>query len=178
MLNHFQLMSQYNQWMNDKLYSASATLSEEILAKDQGAFFKSILGTLNHIMVGDTIWLKRFAEHPSRQPALDSVRNTRRPDSLNQLIYTDIDMLSDKRKELDQIIIDWCQQITEEDLSHDISFSTMKGDPFTKSFGSLVLHFFNHQTHHRGQATTLLSQHGVDVGVTDLLVLIPNYEMA
>lgn len=160
--------------MNDKFYATAAQLSADALTKDQGAFFKSILGTLNHIMVGDLLWLKRFANHPTAYPALDYVRNIESPISLEQVLYTDFSELGDKRKQLDQVIIDWCQQLSDSDLATTLTYHNIKGEPATHNFGSLILHLFNHQTHHRGQVTTLLSQNGLDVGMTDLLALIPN----
>ncbi|MEC8081230.1 MAG: DinB family protein, partial [Pseudomonadota bacterium] len=62
---HFELLATYNQWMNNKVYEAALRLENTELTKDRGAFFGSILGTLNHIYVGDIIWLKRFSSHPT-----------------------------------------------------------------------------------------------------------------
>ena len=167
-------MSRYNQWMNDKIYSSAGQLSDDALTKNQGAFFKSILGTLNHIMVGDLIWLKRFADHPATHPALDYVREIETPASLDQILYNDLSQLDDKRKRLDQVIIDWGKQLTDDELGSTLTYHNTKGEAAIKNFGSLILHLFNHQTHHRGQLTTLLSQNGLDVGETDLLAIIPN----
>ena len=172
-LKHIRLMAQYNQWMNAKLYETAAKLSPEELAKDRGAFFGSVLGTLNHIMVGDIIWLKRLATHPAAHRALDPVRQRERPDTLNRILHSDLAKLWQERKDLDAIILAWTQEMTASDLDHALEYRNMKGVPARKLFGTLVLNLFNHQTHHRGQATTLLFQAGVDVGVTDLLVLIP-----
>lgn len=167
-------MSQYNQWMNNKLYQAASQLSEETLSEDKGAFFGSILGTLNHIMVGDIVWLKRFSTHPANHSTLDFIRATEKPTSLNQILYSKFPELATERKKLDEAIANWCNQLTESDLEHHLAYKNMKGQPAVRRFGSLIFHFFNHQTHHRGQVTTLLSQEGVDVGITDLLELIPN----
>ncbi len=174
LLKHIRLMSQYNQWMNDKLYEAAAHLSEEQLTEDRGAFFGSILGTLNHIVVGDVVWLKRFSTHPANHSALDYIRKTAQPTSLDQILYCNFTELTTERKKLDEAIVSWCNELTESDLNYNLPYKNMKGQPSVKAFGSLVLHFFNHQTHHRGQVTTLLYQEGVDVGITDLLNLIPN----
>lgn len=178
MLNHIQLMGRYNQWMNNRLYITAGKLDDAALAADQGVFFKSVLGTLNHIMVADLVWLKRFATHPATYSALDYVRSIDKPSSLDLMLYQDFSALDAQRKLLDQVIIDWCCQLTATDLAHKLVYNNMKGESFTKNYGSLIFHFFNHQTHHRGQITTLLSQNNLDVGVTDLLVLIPNEEMA
>ena len=172
-LKHIRLMAQYNQWMNAKLYETAAKLMPEELGKDRGAFFGSVLGTLNHIMVGDIIWLKRLGTHPAGHGSLEPVRRRERPSALNEILYTDLAALSQERKRLDAIIIAWAGEMTASDLDHALEYRNMKGVPSRRLFGSLVLNLFNHQTHHRGQATTLLFQAGLDVGVTDLLALIP-----
>lgn len=172
MLEHLRLLSRYNQWMNDKLYSTAAKLPDAELAKDRGAFFGSLLGTLNHIMVADIVWLQRFSVHPSQHPALDAIRSMPTPQALAQILINDFSALSAERRSLDDTIVIWCEQLTASDLNHKLMYRNMKGEASVKNFDSLMLHFFNHQTHHRGQATTLLSQQGLDVGVTDLLALI------
>ncbi len=168
MLEHLRLLSRYNQWMNDKPYNTAAQLPADELTRDRGAFFGSLLGTLNHIMVADIIWLQRFSEHPAQHPALDQIRTMPNPQSLPD----DFTALSAERRNLDATIISWCEQLDASDLNHKLAYHNMKGEPAIKNFASLMLHFFNHQTHHRGQATTLLSQQGLDVGVTDLLALV------
>lgn len=171
--NHFELLAAYNQWMNSKVYEAAGQLSATDLAKDRGAFFGSIFGTLNHILVGDTLWLKRFATHPSCLNSLREVADLQNPTSLDQILFDDLGRLSDQRIWLDRQIINWIAELSESDLDFVLSYHDIKGIPAKKRYSSLVLHFFNHQTHHRGQVSTLLSQAGVDIGVTDLLALIP-----
>lgn len=171
--DHFELLSIYNQWMNSKIYESASSLSATDLTQDRGAFFGSILGTLNHIVVGDTIWLKRFATHPSCVGSLQEVANLPNPTSLSQIVFEDIGRLSEHRAWLDRQITSWVAELTEGDLDFVLSYHNTKGIPANKRYSSLVLHFFNHQTHHRGQVSALLSQAGADVGVTDLLTLIP-----
>lgn len=171
--DHFELLSIYNQWMNSKIYESAGSLSAADLTKDRGAFFGSILGTLNHILIGDIIWLKRFATHPSCVGSLQEVANLPNPTSLNQIVFDDIGSLSEHRAWLDQQIISWISELTEGDLDFVHSYHNTKGILASKQYSGLVLHFFNHQTHHRGQVSALLSQVGADVGVTDLLALIP-----
>jgi len=172
--NHIALMAGYNQWMNARVYEAAGKLSQEDLAVDRKAFFGSLLGTLNHIVVGDTVWLKRFATHPARHRALDPIRSMPTPASLDQVLFNDFVPLRNHRERLDNIIKEWAASLKDADLEHTLEYTNMKQVPARRSFAWLVLHFFNHQTHHRGQATTLLSQAGQDVGVTDLLMLIPD----
>jgi uncharacterized damage-inducible protein DinB len=171
---HVALMAAYNEWMNARLYEAAAKLSPAELAAERKAFFGSILGTLNHLVVGDTIWLKRFAEHPARHAALEPVRALERPKALAQVLFTDFGALSAHRRMLDGVIVRWAGELSDADLEHVLGYASMKGVVSHKRFFDLLMHFFNHQTHHRGQVSTLLSQAGVDVGVTDLLVLIPD----
>jgi uncharacterized damage-inducible protein DinB len=166
-------MATYNEWMNARIYEAASRLPDEELCADRKAFFGSILGTLNHLAVADTVWLKRFARHPANYPALEAVRQLADPQSLDQRLFPNIRELSAHREWLDQRIVEWARSMTEPELDHILHYSSMKGIPADKEFYSLVMHFFNHQTHHRGQVTTLLSQAGVDVGDTDLVILIP-----
>ena len=168
---HFVLLAEYNEWMNAKVYEAAATLPQEALLADRGAFFGSIAGTLNHIVAGDTIWLRRFAAHHAvLQPLLDLPA----PSGLDAIHSTDLPSLFAHRQWLDSLIRQWAGTLSDDDLDHVLHYANTKGVVSDKRFGSLVLHFFNHQTHHRGQASTLLSQAGVDIGPTDLLLLIPN----
>lgn len=171
---HAVLMAAYNEWINERVYAAAAKLTAAELALDRKAFFRSIIGTLNHIVVADTIWLKRFAAHPARHAALDPIRALSAPAALDTLLFTNLQALREHRKLLDAVITAWAAALTEDDLSHVLHYANTKGIPAQKRLGKLLLHFFNHQTHHRGQASTLLFQAGQDVGVTDLLVLIPD----
>ena len=174
MHQHITLLASYNAWMNTKLYDAAAKLSPHELALDRGAFFGSILGTLNHLVVADTIWLKRFAVHPPQHTALDPVRQLPSPTGLDAVLFTDLTVLRQRRTLLDEAITTWAAALTAEDLAANLDYATTKGVVNRKNVAALLLHLFNHQTHHRGQATTLLAQAGVDVGVTDLVALIPN----
>lgn len=171
--DHFELLSIYNQWMNSKVYESANLLSAIDLTKDRGAFFGSILRTLNHILVGDSIWLKRFATHPSCVSTLQEIANLPNSTSLRQTVFDDIGSLSEHRAWLDRHIISWVAELTESDLNFILNYHNTKRIPANKRYSSLVLHFFNHQTHHRGQVSALLSQAGAEVGVTDLLGLIP-----
>lgn len=171
---HIILMAEYNAWMNAKLYEAAMRLSDEEINANRNAFFGSVLGTLNHLAVGDILWLKRFATHPANYSALEFARNSPMPVRLDQVLFTDIQSLAAHRKRLDQTIQEWACVIKEVDLDFVLAYSNMKGIAAQKNYFSLVMHFFNHQTHHRGQATTLLSQANVEIGITDLVAIIPN----
>lgn len=171
--SQFVLMARYNELMNSRLLAASAELSVEELSADRGAFFKSVLGSINHIVVGDLLWLKRFAAHPAKYPALQILLELPKPSSLTEIIYDDLAELTKQRTYFDRIIIDWCNELKEEEFDTPLSYIDTKGIGHNKRLGDLILHFFLHQIHHRGQITTLLSQQGVDFGDTDLPEIVP-----
>ena len=167
------LMTHYNRWMNERMFDAAARLDHAALAADRGAFFGSILVTLNHIAVADTIWLRRFAQQPA-SPSLAVLGEFPVPSSLRETLAPDLAGLRGYRARLDELIVKWASGLTFEQLSSELRYANTAGVVSTRSFGGLVQHFFNHQTHHRGQVSTLLFQAGVDVGVTDLIAVIPS----
>jgi len=153
-------METYNRWMNDRLYDCCSKLSDEERKRDVGAFFKSIHGTLNHLLLGDRIWLGRFMGRPFVVKSLD------------QELYSDFPQLRSERKAPDVEISDWSSSLSEGDLAGELSYvSVVNPKPRRIPLWVAVTHFFNHQTHHRGQLTTLLVQCGIDPGVTDLIWL-------
>lgn len=173
---YVKTMATYNQWMNARLYAVAGQLSPNELSAERNAFFGSIIGTLNHIVVGDTLWLKRFAKHPSGFVSLEPIRALETPTALNQILFSNLEDLLARRTIIDSAILRCAGELTETDLSCILTYTRMSGGSARKPFDSLLVHFFNHQTHHRGQVTTLLSQAGADVGVTDVLALMPDVE--
>jgi uncharacterized damage-inducible protein DinB len=167
-------MASYNKWMNANVYAAARTLPDGDLLADRGAFFGSILRALNHLIIADTIWLKRFAGHPAGYAPLRPMLMIPAPDMVADLDkFKDLQSIAVRRFWLDTLIDDWAQSISDPDLDFVMNYTNSRGEVADKDFFGLIMHFFNHQTHHRGQITTLLSQSGADVGVTDLLVLVP-----
>jgi len=171
-LNQLVLFAEYNKLMNQRLFSAAAKLSDEDLKKDCNAFFKSVFGTLNHILVGDIVWLKRFSEHPSSQVSLSYIAGLEKPQSLSSNLFADLDSLGIERKRIDEILIQWINGLSETDINDCISYKNMAGKPFKKQYSSLINHLFLHQVHHRGQVTTLISQFSIDFGETDIIEII------
>lgn len=170
-LEQCRAMARYNRWMNEKVYAACATLSDEERKRDRGAFFKSIHGTLNHLMVGDSIWLGRFTKDFSHLPK-DAEGKPVVITGLAHQLYGDFAELSRARIDLDTRIQAWVATLDEAQLALPFSYNTITVGPVTNPLWSTITHFFNHQTHHRGQITTLLSQQGVDVGATDLIMML------
>jgi len=171
--NHFEIMAQYNQRINSQLFSKAMELEHFELERNMGAFFDSVIGTLNHIFIGDILWLSRFKSHSDNYTALSSLEQYPAP---NDILFTDISDLWTSRIELDKTIIKWISETDKTDFQKDFLYRDTKDLEFRKNFGEVVSHLFNHQTHHRGQVSTLLKQLGKDIGVTDLIVDIPNSE--
>ena len=165
-------MAEYNRWMNDKVYRSAESLSDTELTADKGAYFESVIGTLNHILVADTIWLKRFAGHPREFVTLQSMHSVNVPTSLSQILHSTQSDLAIARREMDATIIRFCAEADDDDYDQLLHYTNTAGQSFANHFGSLVQHFFNHQTHHRGQLTTLFNQSGIDVGATDLVMML------
>ena len=172
MTEYLQRMARYNRWMNRKLYAKVQLLSHDELAKDRGAFFRSIIGTLNHILVGDMFWLRRFSGSNACKGALAPIRELAMPTALHDMLYDDIQVLASKREELDRLILSFSETWSDEMLGTTIRYRNMAGEKHEQPLGPLLQHLFNHQTHHRGQVTTLLSQAGIDPEATDLLVMM------
>lgn len=175
LLNQFMLFADYNKLMNQRIVESASRLTAADLTADRGAFFKSVLGTLNHILVGDIIWLKRFSSHaPSRQ-LLEYPALLDQPQSLDVLLFDSLDDFKTERARIDDILSNWMAGLEERNLENTLSYRNMAGKPQSKTLASLISHLFLHQVHHRGQITTLLSQSGVDFGETDILEIIDDY---
>ena len=172
--HNFSLLARYNQWMNNKLYQLASTLKQDELVQNRGAFFGSVAGILNHLLVADLIWLNRFKQLAIQQEPLLPLNNFPLPTALDQLLYADFKQMWEARKQVDTMYLALCAELNPQQLQQVLVYKNMKGDSMRKPFSSVMQHVFNHQTHHRGQLTTLFSQMGLDVGVTDLLMLIDN----
>jgi uncharacterized damage-inducible protein DinB len=167
------LMAEYNRWMNRRMFDAALGLPAAEAERDRGAFFGSLGQTLNHIAVADSIWLHRFAQHPDATALRSALVDVPVPGSLRQPMAPSLPALRIFRSALDEHILGWARSLTETQLGGSLHYANLAGVAQSKPFAVLVLHFFNHQTHHRGQASTLLFQAGVDVGVTDLVAFVP-----
>ena len=153
-------MAAYNQWMNEKIYTCSAALVDEARKRDMGAFFGSIHGTLNHLYIGDEAWMQRLHGEPVTMLSAAEQR------------FSDFDALWAARRLLDQRISQWADQLTDEFADGTFGFRSVTYQRDIEMPGwAAVVQVFNHQTHHRGQVTTLLKQLGVDPGPTDLPVM-------
>jgi len=167
-------MADYNRLMNERIVNAASELSTEALHEDMGAFFKSVLLTLNHIMIGDILWLKRFAADKKPRRTLQALAHIDKPARLDELLYDNLEGFSRQRSFLDKLIMDFCHELHESELDEPLEYINYMGVAHRKRLGDLILHVFLHQVHHRGQVTTLLSQKNIDFGETDLPEIIPD----
>jgi uncharacterized damage-inducible protein DinB len=160
MTEHFRRMARYNRWMNEKLYAICATMSDDERKQERTVPFRSIHGVLNHLLLADRVWLGRFND----QPFIVS--------SLEQELFSDFDELRGERDLTDDAIDRWGMTLTEAVLAAPFTFTSITNPVRrTMPLWQAAQHFFNHQTHHRGQLTALIELAGYDCGVTDLLVL-------
>jgi uncharacterized damage-inducible protein DinB len=158
MKSHFQMMAGYNRWANKLLYAAAGLLADEDYRLDRGGYFKSVHGTLNHVLVADRIWMKRFTGEGDA------------PKKLDVILHDDLQRLTIEREREDQRIIDWVDGLPEKTFAGRFTFTTITDmRTISQRIGPALSHFFNHQTHHRGQAHALLTGLGNDAPSLDLL---------
>lgn len=173
-LLQFRRFAQYNAWFNGRIYELAGGLDEEARRRDMGAFFGSIHATLGHVLLGDRMWLGRFARPlPENSFAFDSLRDAElvyRIDSLADELFPSWGDLCEARSATDEVLRRFVRELTPELLAADLHYENSKGIPFRNPVWHVVAHLFNHQTHHRGQVTTLLHQHAIDPGMTDFIL--------
>ena len=171
--DHYRFLARYNRWFNQRLYAVCAELSDEQRKSDRGAFFASIHGTLNHLVWGDLMWLGRFARQGVTFDALaPELLALPEGASYGTLVESDFAALRQRRDAIDAAIEDWLAQMPPDFPLRTMRYSNTKGVRREHPMWQAMTHFFNHQAHHRGQLTTLLSQAGLDAGVTDLIALV------
>jgi uncharacterized damage-inducible protein DinB len=158
-VDYVKRMALYNRWQNDNLYSAARRLAPEERQRERGAFFGSIQGTLSHLLWADRLWLSRF-------------QGSQRPEGGIQespLLYPAWEMLESRRIDTDAEIVRWADGLSADWLTGELSyFSLSSARDITGSRWLFVSHFFNHQTHHRGQVHCMLTQAGARPQDTDL----------
>jgi len=159
-VEYCQLLARYNRWMNERMYAAASAMADEERKRDRGAFFGSLHRTLNHILWGDRMWLGRFTGDPCTAAAFGTD------------MFGDFGVLSRERESTDTKILDWAGTLSPQWLGSTLVY-TRSADGTRRELPAWIAaaHLFQHAAHHRGQATTLLSQAGHDMGVTDLQYL-------
>jgi len=149
----------YNRWANKRLFDTASHLSADQYKADRGAFFHSVHGTLNHILVADRIWMRRFTDTGDAPARLDTI------------LFEEFNDLNAAREIEDARISAFIESLDEAGLAREISYTTSSGASFTQRIDDALDHFFNHQTHHRGQAHALLT-HFLGNGASPVLDLL------
>ena len=146
MKSRYRMFAGYNAWANERLYAAAATVSDADYRADRGAFFKSLHATLNHLLVGDRMWMRRFTGAGQQPPSLDAI------------LYDDFESLRAARRKEDTLISRYVDRLSEADLDGTLRYRTVvQPQTIEQALAPALDHFFNHQTHHRGQAHALLT---------------------
>ena len=153
------MMAAYNAWANERLFAAAAEIPEDDYRRDVGAFFGSLHNTLSHLYVTDVLWMARFREEGAPPWPLDHVP------------HFDREELAARRKRMDCDIRGYVLSLDDAALDADMTYRRVSTpEPMTQRRGDALVHFFNHQTHHRGQAHTILSIMGHKPPPLDLLL--------
>ena len=155
-------MAQYNRWQNENLIEATQRLSEAERRKDRGAFFGSIEATFAHLLWADRMWMSRFAPAQVARPESRPDRNA----------TMDWERFVAERRDVDATILDWADALTVADFAEPLTwYSGLQKAEVTRDRAFIVTHFFNHQTHHRGQIHAMLTAAGVTPSDTDLMLM-------
>ncbi len=160
MLSLFRELAHYNAWMNKNLYAHLGDMADEHRKQNMQLFFGSIHGTLNHLLLVDRLWLARLQGE------------TYPIESLDQELYSEFAQLRLQRKKTDRKLAEHIEGLNEADLETPVTYtSATSGQQRSFTTPTVLMHVFNHQTHHRGQITAAMSQFGVEYGVTDLIFM-------
>lgn len=155
---HFDMFARYNQWANERLYNAAGALADDDYRRDLGAFFGSLHATLNHLLVADRIWMHRFTGSGPRPAALD------------EILHDSLAALREARRAEDERIVDYVSGLEENALDGVFRYRTITSpQDVEQRLAPALAHFFNHQTHHRGQAHALLTRLAGDAPSFDLI---------
>ena len=171
-LAQFRLMGRYNTWANGRLYEIAATLTDDERRRDLGAFFHSVHGTLNHLLLTDRHWMSRFAAcTPHKFQAFDGALLEPLLGRQGRELYADFGGLRTQRQATDAVLEAWLRELEPLMIAAPMRYANSQGVVREHPLWFAIAHLFNHQTHHRSQATTLIQQLGHDYGVTDFLAL-------
>lgn len=158
MKQHFMMFAAYNQWANARIYDAALDLTDEEFNRPVGAFFGSLIGTLNHLLVADRIWMKRFTGEGDA------------PTSLDAIVHRALGALRMAREAEDRRIIEWVDGLSEKALAGRFTYMTVTDmRTVSQRLAPALSHLFNHQTHHRGQAHAILTILGRPSVLLDLI---------
>lgn len=164
-----RLFAEYNRTTNRKMDALIGNLDPDQWARDFGGYFSSIRSLCNHLYICDFNWLKRFSGARTFSFIQDPV--FRHDLKFGTTILGDIATYREKRLGLDGLILDFVDELGAEDMDRRFSYSDSSGSPQDRILGGAILHFFNHQTHHRGMVSIYLECLGIENDFCDLIEL-------
>ena len=170
-MEQFLLLAKYNRWMNDSIYKTCLEMGQSNVDKNQNSFFSSISKTLNHLLLGDLVWLYRCSGDKEVMRFVDGNGDDFKIRSLDQVIFSKLEGLWEKRKDVDKSIVAYVESLNPNQVNESIEYRSTDGCLHSKDLGTVLTHWFNHQTHHRGQITALIQQQGYEFGTTDLILI-------
>ena len=148
-ITNFQLLANFNTWANTKIFSSCKELDDTEYKKDRGAFFSSIHGTLNHLLVVDRAYISRIEGKDHNLKSLD------------QILYENLFQLEKARIKEDKHLVDLVNNLSEESINKEITYKSFETGKNTYTINTILITLLNHQTHHRGQIHNMLSQAGI-----------------
>lgn len=164
------LLAQYNEQVNRQMNSQVSELEPVQWKQALGGYYPSIESLCNHIYIADFIWLKRFAGLRDLSYSQDPLFQGDL--TLSDTAFTSRTEYLERRPVLDSLISSFAGELSDRDLSSDLVYRNSRGQEFTKGFSGLVLHMFNHQTHHRGMISLYLDQLGIQNDFSNLFHLV------
>ncbi|MDF2182876.1 DinB family protein [Neptuniibacter sp. CAU 1671] len=169
---HFELLAQYNQWLNEKIYTLCNELPSEKLGTLGADPTCTVLWFIKTGIQLDQVWLRRFAQHPAGFVSLMDLRYAA-SEPLSETLPDDLEQLWSIRYRLDRRILDLCDELEVCHLSYPLAYQNRQHYRFEKRFGYLLQHLFNQQTHARGGLVAALQMQGIVLDTTELLAVIP-----
>jgi len=166
------MMSAYNHRINEQLINCCSSLSKAQLTQETHSFFPNIIAYWNHILFGDLILLSRLAANNLGSLTTDDFSDLPTAKSTQDIYCHDFSELVLLRRKVDVLLSRYCANLTSEECDSAIRYTTTEGQVITKVAADVTQHLFNHQTHHRGQLTCVLSQLGIDYGCMDLPMIV------
>lgn len=139
-------MFAYNRWANELFLDC---LSSNTVANAR------VFLLMSHLLTAEEVWLCRIKSEPAPN------------DRLWQ--EYELSQLKVKNRENAEAWMGWLQELSEQDLTHQLSYRNTKGETFSTAVADVLNHVVNHGTYHRAQVASLLRLESVDPPASDYI---------
>lgn len=170
--SNFAMLALYNARINKQLLRCCQALPIADLTRATHSFFPNIITYWNHLLFGDLIMLGRLANNNVSSLTVNDLEQFPKPLSTKDIYFEVFADIVEVRTQVDALIMQYCHHLTDKACEQVINYQNTEGVHITKKVADMTQHMFNHQTHHRGQLTCILSQMGVDYGCMDLPIIV------